>query len=420
MKLANKTNRTFLGFSAFAAALCGAALVLHAVAADDKKTAASTAKPALTVTTVKPQAGELAVRLAANGNIAAWQETIIGAEVNGLRLVEVNTNVGDVVKRGQVLAVFAAETVLADVAQQKAAAAEAEAAFAEAQGNATRARNLAASGALATQQVEQYLTAAKTAEARLASAQAAVNNAEVRLRNTRVTAPDDGVISARAATMGAVAQPGQELFRMIRHNRLEWRAEVPAADLAKVKPGQRAVLTLPGGGTAAGKVRVTAPTIDPQTRNALVYVDLDRGSEARGGMYAKGEFELGKTSALTVPQQSVVVRDGFSYVFIVGGDNRVTQLKVRTGRRSGERIEVLEGLKPDVSIVAAGAGFLNEGDLVAVAPAAPAAPPAAASSTQAPPASANAPAPTRSAPAPVVAPAPAASPASVSTPPAKK
>lgn len=383
MKLSNKP---FLWTASAVVAALSAVLVLKAGAADDKKAAPATAKPALTVTTVKPEAGELAIRLAANGNIAAWQETIIGAEVNGLRLIEVGTNVGDWVKRGQVIAVFAAETVEAELAQQKAMVAEAEAAFAEADANATRARNLSASGALAKQQIEQYFTAAKTAEARLASARAAVNNAQVRLSNTRVTAPDDGVISARAATMGAVAQPGQELFRMIRNNRLEWRAEITAADLVKVKAGQRTALTLPGGGTVAGRVRMLAPTIDPQTRNALVYVDLERGSEARAGMYAKGEFDLGKTAALTVPQQAVVVRDGFSYVFTVGKENRVTQLKVKTGRRTAERVEILEGLKAEMPIVAAGAGFLNEGDVVAVAasptpapgtsvsPAAPAAP----------------------------------------------
>jgi HlyD family secretion protein len=365
------SKKNIIGLVVASTLVLSAAIALSAgfaFAADEKKTAAPTAKPALTVTTVKPQNGDMAVRLAANGNIAAWQETIVGAEVNGLRLTEVSVNVGDWVKRGQVLAAFSAETVEAEVAQQKAAAAEAEAANVEAQANAKRARNLAASGALATQQIEQYVTAAKTAEARLAAAQAGAQSAQVRLRNTKVVAPDDGVISARAATVGGVAQPGQELFRMIRNNRLEWRAEVTAADLSKVKPGQRVALTLPGGAAATGKVRTLAPTIDPQTRNAIVYVDLERGSEARAGMYAKGEFELGKQAALTVPQQSVVVRDGFSFVFTVDKENRVAQLKVKTGRRSGDRVEVLDGLKADTSVVAAGAGFLNDGDLVAVAP----------------------------------------------------
>src|SRR6187402_2358183 len=87
-------------------------------AADAKKT---TAKPALTVTTTMPQQAMLPVTLAANGNLAAWQEAIVGAEASGLRIAEVLVNVGDRVSRGQVLARFAGDTVRADAAQAQAA-----------------------------------------------------------------------------------------------------------------------------------------------------------------------------------------------------------------------------------------------------------------------------------------------------------
>ena len=59
-----------------------------------------------------------------------------------------------------------------------------------------------------------------------------------------------------------------------------------------------------------------------------------------------------------------MVRDGFSYVFRLNPDSRVSQLKVRTGRRLGDRIEVVGGLAPDALVVVSGAGFLNDGDLV--------------------------------------------------------
>jgi hypothetical protein len=106
------------------------------------------------------------------------------------------------------------------------------------------------------------------------------------------------------------------------------------------------------------------------------------------GMFAKGEFELGKSSGLTVPQQAVVVRDGFSYVFRLNPDQRVSQLKVQVGRRVGERLEVLQGLDAQAVLVASGAGFLNDGDLVkqvtapAVPPAVTVAPAAAASAAK--------------------------------------
>ena len=113
-----------------------------------------------------------------------------------------------------------------------------------------------------------------------------------------------------------------------------------------------------------------APSVDPQTRSALVYVDLPssagKGSPARAGMFARGEFDLGASNALTVPQRALVVRDGFNYVFRLGADNRVSQLKVQTGRLAGERVEVVSGLPADARIVVNGAGFLNDGDLVRV------------------------------------------------------
>ena len=338
-------------------------------AADDK--APATAKAALTVTATRPAPAELAIKLSANGNIAAWQETIVGAEVNGLRLTDVRVNVGDIVKRGQVLATFAPEMINAELAQQRASVAEAEASLAEANANAERARTLEASGALSAQQINQYVTAAKTAEARLAAARAVALSAQIKLKNTRVLAPDDGVISARAATVGTIVQAGQEMFRLIRNNRLEWRAELTSTELDKITIGQQVNVTTPAGASVAGRVRAVAPTVDAQTRQALVYVDLinekkDANFSAKAGMYAKGEFALGQSSALTVPSQAVVVRDGFSYVFEIKADNRVGQRKVVVGRRTADRTEIISGVNAQTSIVAGGAGFLNDGDLVAV------------------------------------------------------
>lgn len=339
----------------------------------------SVGKPALNVITARPQSSELALRLAANGNIAGWQETIVGAEVNGLRLTEVRVNVGDIVKRGQVLASFAPEIINAELAQQRASVAEAEASLAEANANAERARTLDASGALSAQQINQYVTAAKTAEARLAAARAVATTAQIKLKNTRVLAPDDGVISARMATVGAVMQAGQEMFKLIRNNRLEWRAELTSTELDKISIGQQVNVVTPAGTAVAGRVRAVAPTVDAQTRQALVYVDLlnekkDANFPAKAGMYAKGEFALGSSNALTVPSQAVVVRDGFSYVFEVKADNRVGQRKVVVGRRTADRTEIISGLAAETSIVAGGAGFLNDGDLVALNTTAAAAP----------------------------------------------
>jgi RND family efflux transporter MFP subunit len=368
-----KTKPAMIAGGVAALALAMGAVSLTSVAADDKKEAQAPARPALTVTSARPAPATLPVTLGANGNIAAWQEASIGSEVGGLRLAEVRVNVGDTVKKGEVLAVFAADTVQADVAQAKAALAEATANASEATANAARARTLQNSGALSAQQISQYLTAEQTAKARIASAKAVLASQELRMKYTKVTAPDSGVISARSATVGAVVGVGTELFRLIRQGRLEWRAEVTPAELPRLKKGGLATVRAPSGAQTNGKIRMIAPTIDLQNRAALVYVDLpaERGTAGmnapfKAGMFATGTFELGQSQAMTVPQQSVVVRDGFNYVFRVGSDSRVSQLKVQTGRRIGDRIEVLSGLNADASVAVNGAGFLNDGDLVRV------------------------------------------------------
>jgi RND family efflux transporter MFP subunit len=343
------------------------------VRASDGAKAPATAKPALTVTLATPEKSDWPGVFSASGNIVAWQEAIIGAEANGLRINDVRASVGDRVKVGQVLATFAPETMEAELAQSKAQVAEAEASLAEAQANADRAKTLENTGALSAQQIQQFLTAAKTAEARLNAARAMAKASSVRVANTEVRAPDSGTISARVATIGQVVMGGQELFRMVRKNRLEWRGEVTASELPKVAAGQAVTVYTPAGQAVPGKVRVIAPTVDPTTRNVQVMVDLDNASgAAKAGMFGRGEFALPKSAALSVPQQAVVVKDGNAFVFVVKPDNRVNAQKVVTGRRNGERVEVVSGLAADVRVVAKGAGFLNDGDLVALAPAAPA------------------------------------------------
>lgn len=347
-------------------------------------TQTSAAKPALTVTTVKPVNSNAAIKIHANGNVYAWQEAIIGAEANGVRIAELHVNVGDKVKKGQLLASLSADMVRAELAQAQASLAEAKAAYDEAAANAERVRQLKQSGAYSQQQIEQFMTLEQTSKARWQATQAAVQLQQTRLRQTQIVAPDAGVISARTASVGAVVGAGVELFKMLRQGRLEWRAEVTAAEMAKISPGMSAQIIGPNAQAVTGKVRMVAPTVDLQSRNGLIYVDLPGSADQAGtiaglraGMFAKGELLLGDSPALSIAQSAIVVRDGYNYVFKVNADQRVTQVKVQTGRRfknaQAEQVEILQGLTADAQVVASGAGFLNDGDLVkVVAAAAPA------------------------------------------------
>ena len=325
-------------------------------------------KAALTVTIAQPEQQNWKQTFTANGNIAAWQEVVIGSELSGQRLTRVNVNVGDEVKRGQVLAEINSDTIRADLAAAKASYAEAQAVLADAVTNNKRIQQLRNTGAISAQELTQYQTSQATAQARLDASRAQIESNQLRLAQTQVISPDNGVISARTATVGSLAQTGQELFRLIRDHRLEWRAEVTTSDLYKLKQGMNARIFSPDPAQPAitGKVRIIAPVIDPQTRYGLVYVDLPATQAVRMGMFVKGEFDLGEKPALTIPQTALLLRDGFAYVFIVGNNNRVTQQKVTVGRRLADRVEILD-LPANVKLVASGTGFLTDGDLVTVA-----------------------------------------------------
>ena len=209
-----------------------AAPSIHAV-----ETARSAAKPTLTVSVVQANSLVLPIRLSANGAVAALQEAQIGAEVAGLRVIELHANIGDNVRRGQLLATFAAETVQADVKLARANLAETQAIADESAANAERARALQGTGTLSLQQINQFLTQEQTAKARLASAQAQLDAQLLRLKQTQLVSPDDGTIASRTATVGSVVGSGTEMFRLIRRGRMEWRGEVTAAELERIRPG---------------------------------------------------------------------------------------------------------------------------------------------------------------------------------------
>ncbi|KRA45226.1 efflux RND transporter periplasmic adaptor subunit [Pseudoxanthomonas sp. Root630] len=375
------------------AAIVAVAVVLIVIAfatfprgADASATAPPT--PVMSVVLTAPASSRLPLQVPATGNVAAWQEATIGAETEGLRLTEVRVNVGDVVTRGQPLATFDTALVQADVAESVAAVAVARAEALEAEGDARRATLLEGSGAMSAQQISQYLAAAVVARARLDAARAAGQRQRVRLANTRVLAPGDGIITARTATVGAVVPAGQELFRMIKDGRLEWRARVAVSDLDALMPGQSVLLRISAASSIRGRLRMVSPDIDTQTHTGLVYVDLPKDAGVRAGAFLTGHVEVGEAPALTLPQTAVLLRDGFHYVMRVGATSRVIAVKVDVGRRIGDRIEITRGLLAGDLVIASGLGFLNEGDTVRVLDTPP----------QARPARANAEALARSAP----------------------
>ena len=176
-------------------------------------------------------------------------------------------------------------------------------------------------------------------------------------------APDDGLITARSAQLGAVVSSGTELFRLVRQQRVEWQAEVSARYLPRIKEGLTATI-VGGDRRVKGTVRLVGPTVSTDTGRALAYVALPAEAHPPIGLYVTGQIELETTAALTVPETALVLRDGIAYVFTVDADNRASRIRVETGRRKGTEVEILSGLDRSTEVVATGGAFLSDKALV--------------------------------------------------------
>ncbi len=263
-------------------------------------------RPALTVHTTTLRSDTWSRTLSANGSIVPWQEAVISAQVQGLRIAEVRVSIGDHVQQGQVLATL---------------------------------DNLVNVGTEAP-----------------------------RAAQGRIVAPDSGIISVANATVGTLPQPGMELFRLIRKGRLEWHADLTADELMLLRRGMPAEITMGEGRVIKGVVRAISPSVDPKTRYGYALVSLPDSDGIVAGAYARGTFDVsgGKKALQSLPQSAVLQRGSQAFVLVVGADNHVHEHPVKIGQRHGDRIQIREGLRPDEPVVESGGAFLTEGDVVQV------------------------------------------------------
>jgi HlyD family secretion protein len=326
---------------------------------------AAAAAPAVTTKTLETM--QVARGVVANGTVYAWQEIIVGPEVGGYRVAAVNVEVGDRVRKGQELVQLSEDLLASDVTSKRANLEQAQASLENAESAYRRATSLSGSGVLSQSDLDKLRAEELAAKARVEVSKAELQASDLRLRHTRVTAPDDGVISARSVNVGQVAQVGTEMLRLLRKGRVEWRAEIPESRIREIHVGQSVKLTTADGAQLDGKVRAIAPTIESSTRAGLVYVDIpSTGAAARPGMFARGEILLGQSAASMVPLSSVVTQDGYTYVFVVNEQQLVVRRRVETGAVRDKQIEIVGGVEPGERIVDKGAGFLKDGDRVRV------------------------------------------------------
>ncbi|MEO8224728.1 MAG: efflux RND transporter periplasmic adaptor subunit, partial [Gammaproteobacteria bacterium] len=318
-------------------------------------TAAPTAS--LVVTTTSPVTREVERTLTVSGSVAAWQEMFLGVELTGIRVAEVLVEVGDKVRAGQPLLRLDTRTLEVQARQADASVAQAKASLQLAKANAERGASLVKQGLISSSNADELRATLAGAEAQLTTAEADREAARLRLGFATLKAPDAGIISARSVQPGQIVSSGTDLLRLIRGGRLEWRAELSASDLTRVRVGTEVALMAPGGQRVPGRVRAVSPAVNPDTRTGILYADLPEPGNLRAGMFAQGQLLLGKTSATVLPRESIVFRDGIPYVFVMqapatpaaaGSETvlKVTQRRIVVGAQRGDETEVQDGLKP--------------------------------------------------------------------------
>ena len=334
--------------------------------ADRPQPKSAAVQPSATVTASLPTPTTFARSIPATGTIAARDELVIGSDTGGMRIAEVPVEIGTKVSKGQLLMRADDSQLQAQLAQQEALIKQAQAELEQADANLDRAERLKDSGVYSTETFQTRRTTAAAAAAKLELALAQRRELEVKIRQARVVAPANGVITRKSATVGAVVQPGVELFRMIRDGELEWLAELPDHSLVRIAAGGKARVFLDDGRVVEATVRQIAPTIDPATRNGLVHVTLPADGMLKSGGHAKGELVVASAEALAIPESSVLMRDGYPFVFVVGADGVARRVRIETGSRQRGIVEVTAGLTPSMRVIGQGGGFVKDGDVVRV------------------------------------------------------
>ena len=375
---------------AWAVALLGANLALAASAAAQE----AVAPPMVSV--VAASTRDLVERATITGTLVPRDEVLVAPEIDGVRITEVLVEEGDHVAAGQVLARLSHDMLDVQIAQNNASLARAQAAIAQGRDqidqaaasaeenrlSLARAQALRLSGNATEVTLEQRASAARSADGRLAAArnglvmanadvaliQAQRRELDLRLARTEVRAPVDGIVSRRAARVGATASlTGEPLFRLIAHGLIELEGDVTETAMSDLHVGAPALVDIGGGTKVRGHVRVVYPEIDRATRLGKVRVALDPDPGLRIGAFARGTLEIARRRGLAVPLAALLYgEDGGASVLVVV-DGRVAERKVATGLSAGASVEITSGLAPGDTVVARAGSFLRPGDAVRIA-----------------------------------------------------
>jgi HlyD family secretion protein len=328
-----------------------------------KQTEADQAR-AVRVIRVAPQA--ISGALTASGDLVPREEAAVAPEVNGYRVARVLADVGQYVKAGQTLVQLDPTLIQAQVAQAEALAAQAEANALQAEDQANRVKDLDGAGVLSQEQIDQRRLNARALRAQARAQAANLKDLKTRQAKLSVTAPVSGLILEKNVRPGdlSAASSATPWFRMARDGQIELSANMGEQDLARVRAGQAATVSLPSGATAVGHVRLVSPQVNPQTKLGEVRVLLPVRPDIRAGGFGRAVFNDATASALAVPETAIRYDADGASVMEVDAANRVHRVLVTAGPRGSGWVQLVKGPPAGARIIQNAAALLLDGDLV--------------------------------------------------------
>ncbi|MHB8528625.1 MAG: efflux RND transporter periplasmic adaptor subunit [Caulobacteraceae bacterium] len=320
---------------------------------------------AVTVAVVAPRL--LAGGLVATGQLIPREDTAVFPELTGYRVTRVFVDEGAWVKGGQPLAQMD-DVLLKDARDQQAALAAQQKVLADqAEAQAARVRGVQAEGLLSDEQIQARRFAARSARAQYNAQAALARDAANRVALTTIRAPYDGLVIERDVRPGDVSAPTNPWFRIAKAGQIELDADVSEGVLSKLRPGDKAKVTLADGDSALGVIRLVSPRIDTTTRLGKVRITLPVRPDIRAGGYARASFLTATRPALTVPDSAVRYDADGASVMAVGADDRLVRVAVTTGQRGGGFVELITGPPVGTRVVAKAGAMFTPGDYVRIA-----------------------------------------------------
>ncbi len=323
------------------------------------------AAQARAVRVVRVEARPITGALTASGSLIPREEAAVVPEVTGYRVSRVLVEEGAYVRAGQTLAQLDGALISAQVEQQKALAAQAAVQAEQAEREAARVKGLDGQGVLSQEALDQRRFQARAARATADAQAAAYRDATTRAGKLAVSAPVSGLVLERTVRPGDLSSGGgTPWFRIARGGQIELAAELTQEDMARVRPGQSATVTLPSGATAVGRVRLVSPQVNTQSKLGIVRILLPVRSDIRAGGYGRALFDDAVGPGLSVPETAVRYDADGASVMTVDAANKVKRVPITTGARGGGLVALVKGPPAGTRVVQNAAAFLLDGDLV--------------------------------------------------------